>query len=77
MHEIDLIIDNTSRAYPVEIKSAMTINSDFFKNLNYWLKISNQNKGYLIYSGTEKQTRSNNIEVIPWRNLNNINELNQ
>lgn len=72
-HEIDLIIDHSDHAIPLEIKSAMTINSDFFKNINYWLKLSNEHKGYLIYAGNELQKRSHNIEVIPWRNLDLIN----
>lgn len=39
-HEVDLIIDENRELLPVEIKSGKTINNEFFKNLNYWKKIS-------------------------------------
>jgi uncharacterized protein len=68
-HEIDVIIDNGTSLLPIEIKAGKTINSDYFKNLLYWFKLSGEEKGYVIYSGDEGQTRSNGIEVMNWKHL--------
>ena len=64
--EIDVIIDEGEKLYPLEIKSSQTISSAFFDNLNYWLKTSKSSDGgYLVYGGEEWQKR-NNINIIPW-----------
>ncbi len=66
-HEIDLLIEEAESLFPVEIKSAQTINSDFFKNLIYYMKLSGAPKAALLYSGTSGQSRSNGIDVANWR----------
>lgn len=68
-HEIDLLIDNAGKLSPIEIKSGKTINNEFFKNLTYWDKISNQKNGLVIYAGDENQKRSNGIEIKSWRSI--------
>jgi predicted AAA+ superfamily ATPase len=70
-HEIDVIIDNTESLVPIEIKAGKTINSEFFKNLLYWNNLSGMEQAYVIYTGNERQKRSNGIEVI---NLNNLQD---
>ena len=74
-HEIDLIIDNTDTLIPIEIKAGKTINSEFFKNLLYWNNLSGMKKGYVIYTGSEHQERSNGIQTIGWEDLASIREL--
>jgi predicted AAA+ superfamily ATPase len=69
-HEIDLIIDNSTDILPIEIKSGKTVNSEFFKNLIYWMKLSDNKKAQLLYGGTQFQQHSSGIEVKNWRNLN-------
>ena len=69
-HEIDLIIDNSPDILPIEIKSGKTVNSEFFKNLIYWMKLSDNKKAQLLYGGTQFQQHSSGIEVKNWRNLN-------
>lgn len=66
-HEIDLIIDNTDKLLPIEIKSGKTINTEFFKNIEYWMTLSGEKKAMLLYAGNEYQTRSSGIEVKSWR----------
>lgn len=66
-HEIDIIIDEVTQLIPVEIKSGMTIHPDYFKHLNYWLKLSGEKKGYVLYQGNDIQKRTNGITVMPWR----------
>ena len=68
-HKVDLIIDISGKLIPVEIKSAKTINNDFFKNIKYWTKLSGEQKSFLLYSGSLKQKRSDGIESINWRNF--------
>ena len=66
-HEVDLIIDEAGELTPIEIKSGQTVNSDYFKNLSYWLKLSQMNAGKVLYAGDEQQVRSNGIKVMNWR----------
>lgn len=68
-HEIDIIIDDAGKLMPIEIKSGKTINSEFFKNINYWTTISGEQKSVLLYGGEQKQYRSNKTEVLNWRSL--------
>jgi predicted AAA+ superfamily ATPase len=67
-NEIDLIVDNGKELLAVEIKSAKTLATDFFKGLDYWKKISGYSKGYLIYNGIEEFKYSNGNHVLNWRN---------
>lgn len=68
-HEIDLVIDHGSSVTAVELKSGMTVISDFFKGLVFWQELTKYNKSYVIYGGEETQKRRNGIEVIPWNKL--------
>ena len=68
-HEIDVIIDTADKMLPVEIKSGQTVNDDFFRNLNYWNKLSGMKKSVLLYGGTLKQIRSNGTIVMNWREI--------
>jgi predicted AAA+ superfamily ATPase len=70
-HEVDLIIDNVTHLKPVEIKSSSTINSSYFENLDYWMALSGTDKGYLIYTGLENQSRTK-YEVLSWNSLNDL-----
>lgn len=67
-NEIDLIVDNGRELLAVEIKSAKTLASDFFKGLDYWRKITGYSKGYLVYNGAEEFKYSNGNQVLNWRN---------
>ena len=67
-NEIDIIIDNGTTLYPVEIKAGKTVTSDYFKNFKFWNKITGVNDGSVIYAGNELQKRSSGITVMPWSN---------
>jgi uncharacterized protein len=71
-HEIDILMDFGTRLHPLEIKSGQTINSSFFKGLNYWEKLTGQSAGTIIYSGEQTQQRSNDRRVISIRDLANL-----
>jgi predicted AAA+ superfamily ATPase len=66
-HEIDMIIRTNDELLPVEIKSGQTIIPEFFKNLNYWRKLSGVNYSLVLYGGEAVQERSDGTRVIPWR----------
>jgi predicted AAA+ superfamily ATPase len=71
--EIDCLIENGNDLTPIEIKSGSTFNEDFFKNLNYWRKLSSDQKetGFVIYGGnTSRETKYG--KLVAWRELSNI-----
>ncbi len=72
-NEVDCIIEEGSEQKIIEIKSGTTLNSDFFKGLEYYRKLSGlqANSFYLIYGGTESQQRSNG-NVLPWNAVNDL-----
>jgi predicted AAA+ superfamily ATPase len=70
-HEIDVIIDNAGKLLPIEIKSGKTLNSEFFKNIEYWSKLSGVEKSVLLYAGDQSQKRTTGKEVLNWKSLMN------
>ena len=68
-HEIDIIIDNAGKLLPIEIKSGKTINTEFFKNMDYWSDLSKVKKSIVLYAGSQNQKRSNGRETLNWRSL--------
>ena len=68
-HEIDVIVDDGGKLVPVEIKSGKTVNTEFFKNLDYWQKLSGVKKSFLLYAGNQSQKRGSGTEVINWRTI--------
>lgn len=66
-HEVDVIIDNGRTLFPVEIKSGQTVASDYFDNMEYWMKLSKAKSGALLYAGSQAQKRSSGIAVSNWR----------
>lgn len=69
-HEVDVILEAGKQLTPVEIKSAQTVASDFFDNLLYWRKLSEDENGpsALIYGGDTAFRRSG-VCVYPWHVL--------
>lgn len=55
--EVDLIIDLGNRRIPVEMKSGVTVASDFFDALNRYTALSGDPEGVLVYGGMENYTR--------------------
>lgn len=57
-NEVDLILDNGFNPVPIEIKSAQTVSSNFFKGLDYFQKIKeNISNSYLIMGNDIRQKR--------------------
>lgn len=67
-NEIDCLIENGDMLQPLEIKSGMTINSDFFTGLKKWLALSGK-KGQnpaLVYGGNES-LEYKDFQVYSWK----------
>lgn len=72
-NEIDCIVQDGVTNKIIEIKSAQTINSSFFKGIRYYQKLSgiDTNYCYLIYGGNE--TRPQSIaKVLSWKDLDQL-----
>ena len=68
--EIDLIVDTDNGTKIFEIKSSRTINSDYFKNLKYFQKLSNitsENSG--LFYGDDNKLITKNATIIPWNSI--------
>ena len=64
-HEVDLVIDNGTSLDLIEIKSGMTFNKDYFKNINWLNKLQKQDNGTCIYGG-EKNIDLGCRKVVAW-----------
>jgi uncharacterized protein len=69
-YEIDLVVEQGGRIFPIEIKSGQTLRNDFFKNLELFQKISDTppEQSFLIYAGDENQNRLRGY-ARSWNNL--------
>lgn len=69
-NEIDVILDHGLKVLPVEIKSGQTINTEFFKGLEYWRKLteSPDAPAVLIYGG-DSPTTFKGMTALPWHML--------
>ncbi len=72
-NEVDVLLDNGATITPIEIKSGQTVTSDYFKGIKYWNKLIKKEGGYVVYGGTMVQKRSNDITVVPYYEINSIN----
>lgn len=72
-NEVDCIVRDGIQSKIIEIKSAQTINSVFFKGIHYYQKISGIEAKYcyLIYGGNENQHRTV-AQVLSWQNMNSL-----
>lgn len=69
-HEIDLLIEDADRLYPVEIKSGLTLSSDMTDNLLWWTTLTGQppETATLVYGGDQHASRRG-VTVRPWFSL--------
>ena len=69
-HEIDCLLKQADKVFPIEIKSGQTISQDFFANLHYWQSLTgiSPKQCSLIYGGEQSQSR-NVAEVYSWRDF--------
>jgi predicted AAA+ superfamily ATPase len=72
-HEVDCLIEGALESLPIEVKSARTINPNFFSGVDYFNQISNQKNSLpvIIYGGDAVQKRSN-AHVVGWSQMGNF-----
>lgn len=72
-HEVDLLIEEGGKLFPMEIKSSEVIRSDFFKGLQYFTQLSGTpaDQAYLLYAG-DQQYRTAEGHVHGWRRLPDV-----
>ena len=68
--EIDLLIEKGAILTPIEIKSGETKSMEYFKNLTYWNRLSDNEPGnsFVIYGG-DKDRNTNAGRMLSWRSL--------
>lgn len=69
-HEIDLILDSGGQLIPIEIKSARTFSTDFFKHLSWFQKIAKIPiaNSYVVYGG-EQDWELENGKLLSWKRI--------
>lgn len=67
-HEIDLLIENGEKLFPIEIKSGQTVTDGMFSGLKYWYGLDHGAPGMLIYGGGENYIR-NGIQLRSWASI--------
>lgn len=71
-NELDALISAGGTYYPVEIKASKTVQSSFFKGLDYWSQLVDcKDNRYLIYAGEQEQRRTQTI-ILPWNHADNV-----
>lgn len=71
-NEVDLLMDQGTVQTAVEIKSGQTLTNDFFKGIQFWIKLTGAEKGYVVYGGDMVQERSNGITALPYGQIHKI-----
>ncbi|XCA33123.1 MAG: ATP-binding protein [Wolbachia endosymbiont of Polyergus mexicanus] len=72
-HEVDLLAEWGGNIHAIEIKAGSTLQSDFFKNVQYFCELSQTAKGYLIYTGQQNGSHAK-VKLVP---INEIDQLTQ
>lgn len=71
LHPVDCLIEYGNNIVPVEIKSGLTVNRDYFKGISYWLdlaKSKGKNPAVIIYGGKTTTIR-NDVHIYSWWNF--------
>ena len=68
--EVDVLVEDGSGLFPIEIKSGSTISEDFFTGLRRYLKYAGKRASGagLVYGGEESYVRSG-ITIRSWKNI--------
>ncbi|MDE3055682.1 MAG: ATP-binding protein [Verrucomicrobiota bacterium] len=69
-HEVDCLLEEGAKLYPIEIKSSATIQPDLFSGLQKWCELAGYPSGFgtVIYAGEEEQKRPGG-QLLSWRML--------
>lgn len=70
-NEVDCLIEQDNQLLPIEIKASMTFNTSFLDSVNYWLELSKQKRGLIVYGGNEPM-RAKDIDIESWKSFSVI-----
>jgi predicted AAA+ superfamily ATPase len=66
-NEIDILVDQSSGAIPIEVKSSSTFHSEFLKGIRYWQNINPKiNTSYLVFTGHDGHVEK--TKILNWKN---------
>ena len=66
-HEVDCLIQEGRKTYPVEIKAGRTPNARFFEGINYWNKLAHDvNHSFVVYAASPEQTKVD-PRLVSWK----------
>ncbi|HBE04814.1 MAG TPA: AAA family ATPase [Spirochaetia bacterium] len=65
-NEVDVLMDMGSEIMPVEIKSGLTINDEFFKGIRYYRLLNASVKKSLLIYGGDKMYKEDENNVLPY-----------
>jgi hypothetical protein len=67
-NEIDVLVDQGDKLFPIEIKSGQRVTKDYFKNLEKFTNLAGENakNSALIYAGEKGQARET-TKVVSWK----------
>lgn len=73
-NEVDLLIEKGPEIHAIEIKYGKTVNSDYFKGLHFWTRLSGNiaSKNFVIFGGAVGSNRQEG-RVVPWNKLDSTN----
>ncbi len=71
--EIDCLFETIDKLIPIEIKSGLTPNLDFFRNFKRWNKISGTKaeNNVVVYAGETTQELKEGI-LLSWQDISNL-----
>lgn len=73
-NEIDLLIKNGDKFYPIEIKSSGSFNTDYLKGIKVWDKLQNkQEQSYIVYNGDAGTIL--NTKMMKWESISKMTTL--
>ena len=72
-HEVDVLVEQSDKLLPVEIKSGQTVAGDFFDNLKKFQSMAGDaaGRGFLLYGGQQTQNRET-VDVVPWSRIRDL-----
>jgi hypothetical protein len=72
-NEVDVLLDQGEKLFPIEIKSGQTLTKDYFKSLARFMDIAGHSaeRSALIYAGTQRQERDK-TDVVGWKEINKL-----
>jgi predicted AAA+ superfamily ATPase len=67
-NEIDLLIYNSLKGFPIEIKLSQSFHPDFMKSINQWLTLKNNpaQEGSILYCGAHSLQINAPVSAAPW-----------